>query len=98
MKFSVFYHPQVYDQIFEIVNWYEKKQNGLGSEFVNELEKTIHVILQNPFSFAKRLKQSRQVKLNRFPYIIVYEVQKNTIELYNIIHTSRHPIRRIIKK
>jgi toxin ParE1/3/4 len=98
MSFSVFYHPQIYFQIFEIVNWYEDKQIGLGAEFVNELEKTVHFIIQNPLGFAKRLKRSRQVKLNRFPYIIVYEVHKNTIELYNIMHTSRHPIRRIIKK
>lgn len=98
MIFSVIYHPQVYSQIIEIADWYEDKQSGLGSEFADELEKTILLITQNPMGFAKRLKQSRQVKLNRFPYIIVYEVRKDIIEVYNIIHTSRHPIRRIIKK
>lgn len=98
MNVEVTYHPQVFPQITTIIDWYEEQRSGLGGLFLDDLEKAIQVIAGNPKSFAQKLKKSRQLRLKKFPYVVVYELQEDRVEVYNIVHTSRHPIRRIMKR
>ena len=40
----------------------------------------------------------REIILRKFPYVITYRIDKNTVNIINIIHTNRNPIRRMAKR
>lgn len=71
--------------------WYEAQKKGLGEEFLQELE-TFYLKLQShPEYFHKIKKNFRQIALNRFPYVIVYELIKSEVVVFAVFHTKRNP-------
>ena len=98
MTFTLIYHSQVANQLNDIAFWYANEGEGLGDLFIAEFQQTIETIKRSPYAFAKKLNGSRQVKMNRFPYFVIYYIDESKVEVFNVIHTSRHPIRRIMKK
>ncbi len=80
-------------EILEAFEWYERKSDGLGKRFYNEVEQAIKKIQQNPFAFAgiKRNSNIRRVNLTHFPYKIFYDPSKEPMRVIAIVHTSRSP-------
>jgi plasmid stabilization system protein ParE len=78
--------------------WYETQQQNLGMQFLQEVRKTIQLIVKNPKHFRKIAKEYRQTKVNIFPYIIIYELINNKIVIFRIFHTSRNPKHKFVKK
>lgn len=95
MKFRVLFHPLLNQELQEIAQWYEDQLPGLGEDFFSEFEATVHLIQKAPFAFTVFLRRFRQVKTNRFPYIIVFEVEEDTIFVHQVIHAHRLPEKRI---
>ncbi len=98
MTFTLIYHSQVANQLDEIAIWYAKAGEGLGDSFMDDFLQTIEIIIRSPYAFAEKLNGSRQYLMDRFPYYVVYFIRENQVEIFNIVHSSRHPIRRIMKK
>jgi len=74
--------------------WYDKQQKGLGNEFLQEVFLTLDSIENNPFVFAVRFSDKfRFGKINRFPYLVVYDTIDDKIIINAIFHTSRNPSR-----
>lgn len=74
--------------------WYNKQQNELGDEFLQEVFGSLSDISTNPFLFAVRfLENFRFCNLNRFPYLIVYEINDDLIIINAVFHTSRNSAR-----
>jgi len=36
----------------------------------------------------------REIILRKYPFVITYRIDKNTVKVINIIHTSRNPVKR----
>ncbi len=75
---------------------YEEKQEGLGTEFSNQVLTLIALIGKEPLRFAfyegKRLKRKlRRALLERFPYVVIFEIRDTEILIVAIVHTSRQP-------
>ncbi len=85
--------PLAKDDIREATLWYNEQQKGLGKKFTLEVRKKIKFIQQNPKAFGKRYKNIRTAVLNIFPFMIHYsvDIEKKTIIIIAILHTSRHP-------
>ena len=77
--------------------YYEDKQKGLGEEFLEELEKRYHDLESHPFNYGFIDDQQiiRDVKIDRFPYVIIFEVAEGSIIIYAVHNTYRHPKRRL---
>ena len=74
--------------------WYNEQQDGLGKEFLQEVFKTFQYIEQNPFLYAIRFSgQFRFAKVNRFPFLVVYEVFEKEIVINSVFHTHLNPNR-----
>lgn len=73
--------------------WYENRVEGLGDRFINFIDLTIELILQNPEGFPIKKRPYREAALKRFPYQIIYEYikEKQTVYILHIFHTKRHP-------
>lgn len=97
MNFRVLFHPLLNQELQQVTGWYDDQLPGLGAEFYNEFEATVGLIQENPFAFSVFLRRFRQVKTNRFPYIIVYEIEEHTIYVHQVIHAHRHPGKKLRK-
>lgn len=62
-------------------NYYEDKRKGLGEEFLEELTKKYKSISAHPelYSFIDNRRLLRDVKIDRFPYVIIYETREDTV-------------------
>ncbi len=70
--------------------WYEDKRTGLGTEFLNEVELYFDRIIRNPAQY-KSFRNERIAVLHRFPYKVVFEIEKDCIVVYAVYHDKRDP-------
>lgn len=75
--------------------WYEEKKNGLGHEFIDEIEYYLNLIENNPLLFEKYEDQAdlRRIPLIRFPFLIIYWIAKQDKIIYidAVFHSKRKP-------
>jgi len=73
--------------------WYETQRMGLGDEFLYEIGRSFESIISNPFLYGYYNKGNiRRFIINKFPYIILYVVSDEQIEVLSVFHTQRNPI------
>jgi plasmid stabilization system protein ParE len=94
-------HPltkQDYDEAYE---WYEKKQKGLGERFLKAVRKKIEeIVLQPEVYSSKSNKKFREARVDVFPYLVVYKINKRKKEIYisSIHHAKKHPQKKYRKE
>jgi hypothetical protein len=71
--------------------WYEDRRVGLGEEFLSCVDASVQRICRAPELHAKVYGDFRRVLVRRFPYAIFYEFADETVTVYGVFHTSRHP-------
>jgi len=72
-------------------DWYASQKAGLDLDFVEEIEKAIQRIQDNPRLFAVVRKQVRMSVVKRFPYGIYFYVTGDIINVFAVFHFSRNP-------
>ena len=82
-----------YNDEYEAYTWYEEQRKGLGDELLKELEKSYQKISNNPehYSFIDERKELRDFLIHRFPYLIVYRINGNVVEIIAVHHGKKHP-------
>jgi hypothetical protein len=93
MAFIVEFDPIAEKEYFEAWDWYENELTGLGDRFGNSVSKQIEVISKSPLIYPNKKANSRECKIEDFPYLVVYKIYpaKNFIYITSIFHTSRNP-------
>lgn len=90
MKYKLLLKAEAIQDMAEAFDWYENKKTGLGIEFLTEAEKCYEGIARNPEHYQSHRNQYIAV-MHRFPYKIVYEVERETIVVYAFYHDKRNP-------
>lgn len=72
--------------------WYEEQKTGLGFFFLEELEICYQKICNNPQYYTAINEWFRRIKIDRFPYLVIYEIDGNLVIVNAIRHTSRNVI------
>ena len=83
--------PEAADEANQAFNWYENQQPGLGDEFYRELTRCFEFVLENPLLSAVAYRGLRKRKLNRFPYLVVYQMTGEEVSVVSVFHGSRNP-------
>jgi toxin ParE1/3/4 len=87
---------QAENELAEAFDWYEEQLSGLGNKLYKEINHYLTTIGKNPYHYpVKYTGDLHSVALNKFPYIIIYWVDKvnNLIIVVSLFHTSRKPSR-----
>lgn len=84
-------HSEARKEFFESSEYYEGQVVGLGDEFIDEVEKVLEVIEQQPSSGTKITKTERRFLVSRFPYGIIYTVEDNLITIFAVMNLRRKP-------
>lgn len=70
--------------ILEAIKYYEFKQIGLGNRFFNAFKSKSKDIKLNPEGYAIKYKNVRMAVLNKFPYVIHFQLD-NTNRVISIL-------------
>lgn len=100
MSYTYEIHPLVERDFEEGYIWYEEKQKGLGERFINAVTEKIKQIIQNPEAYGSKSNKSiREAEVDKFPYLVVYKINKRKKEIYinSIHHTRKHPSKKYRK-
>jgi plasmid stabilization system protein ParE len=76
--------------------WYERRREGLGVEFFDEVDATIRQVLEFPLIGATvpRLPSDlpvRRLAVRRFPYHVVYLEMAEELRILAVAHDRRRP-------
>ena len=84
-------HPEADIELDKAVFFYEKRSEGLGDDFLEDFERTIERVVSSPTRYRKIHGNIRQIRLNRFPFNVVYEIHENDISILAVAHVRRRP-------
>jgi hypothetical protein len=91
MSYAIEIRPLASVEIIEAYDWYELQREGLGSEFLEELERFYTTLHRNPETYSYYERPVRQGTLNRFPYTVVYEIFDTSIVIYSVFMYHQDP-------
>ncbi len=78
--------------VYKGYTWYEDKREDLGEEFLESLDQAKKVIISNPRTYRVRYKKKvRAFVVDRFPYLILYVVNGDNIDVISVFNTNQHP-------
>lgn len=90
MKYRIILRPEAEDDLGKAFSWYEDKRKGLGYDFLLHIDAGMRFIKRNPEIHPTEYKDTRKHLIKRFPYKIIYLVEKDKIVVLAIIHSKRH--------
>ncbi len=91
MAFELIIEPEAELDLQEAVNWYNKQRPGLGREFLERVEKVFERIPEMPEIHSVIHRTARLALVRRFPYVICYIFDGNTVYVMAVFHGHRDP-------
>jgi len=88
---SVVLLPPAGDELDEAIAYYNDQLSGLGGHFYRAFLTAINCISQAPEAWRKVGANTRRINLVRFPYLLLYVVDKEDIIITCIAHQHRNP-------
>lgn len=88
----VVFLPEAAEEMLEAARFYEERANGLGSDFLNEVQRVVHSISERP-EMGRRLEYGTLRRLTRrFPFGLLYKCEPSaTIVIVAVSHLRRRP-------
>lgn len=96
MKYEAMLRLEAENDVKEAFLWYEDERKGLGYDFLLQLDAGIKAIERNPRVCHVEYKGTRKFLIRRFPYKIIYLVDREKVIVLAVIHGKRSP--NLIKK
>ena len=86
-----YFHPEALEEADQAAQFYEERQSGLGTRFLDVLEDALTRIQRNPRLYQKISGNIRKCRVLRFPYGIIFRDQDDSIEIIAVMHLKRKP-------
>jgi hypothetical protein len=84
-------HPEADEELEAAALWYDKRQRGLGDDFIDDFELALSRIIQDPQRPHFIQDENRKLNFNRFPYAVFYESQPDILYVKTVMHLHRRP-------
>jgi len=91
MTYTLFFLPEVEEDVFSGYLWYEEKAAGLGEEFLRLFYAFSHELVRNPLLHRKVSGTFRRRLLKRFPYAIYFKIENSKVIVFGLFHCARNP-------
>jgi hypothetical protein len=72
-----------------VAQWYERKKEGLGDRFVDQVENARERIEANPGGYSLAYRQLRKCDLRKFPYALWFEIRPDDSLVVACLHHKR---------
>lgn len=90
-RLSIEYHPDAVAEAAESRRWYAEIEPALGDAFADELDQALEQVAETPERWARHLHGTRGLMLLRFPYLVVYRLRDDVIQIVAVQHSRRRP-------
>lgn len=91
MQYEIVLQPEALDDIEIGFEWYEEQRKGLGDSFLREINTCLNKLSNHPLQYSYANKWARKIKVNKFPFLIIFEPTSDKVYVYSVLHTSRNP-------
>ena len=88
---KVSYLDPAREEMIEAARYYEGEAQGLGNDFLDEIEHAVSMIQEYPLSGKVVRKGMRRRLVRRFPFGIIYGVEADEIMIVAVMHLKRRP-------
>lgn len=82
-------HPLLDCDVEEAALWYHLKQPGVEEKLIEEVERTIFLVVERPLQFAIRFEDIRRAKVPGFPHGVYFIVTDDSVFILALIHGAR---------
>jgi len=93
-RHKLIYTSRSLKSILAAFEYYESAQKDLGDYFLSSLEECIASVDSYPEIYKTIYKSYRQVKVKRFPYVIIFRLNEDEIIIENVFNTHQNPIKK----
>ena len=90
MNLPVILSPAADREFEEAAAWYEQEA-GLGDKFVERVQEALDRIGQMPELHATIYQELRRIRVQGYPYNIIYRILIDRIEVIAVFHNKRDP-------
>lgn len=91
MSTDVSFHRLAEREMNEAAQYYELERPGLGSAFLNEVQRCLHAISEHPEAGRALVGKVRRRLLRRFPYGLLYTLKPDAIRVLAVMNLKRRP-------
>ena len=89
MRFE--FHAEALAEFEEAARYYAGQQAGLDLRFIESVEATIQLIVENPSRWRVLDEDVRRCLTRVFPYGVLYTIEPNFVLIVAVSHCSREP-------
>jgi plasmid stabilization system protein ParE len=85
------YHQAAEEELLNEIGYFELRVAGLGRRFYAEVRRAENLIAQFPESAREVLPGIRKHTLRKFPFSLIYSLEKDGLLILAVAHHSRRP-------
>ena len=79
------------EEMTEAALFYESRLNGLGNDFLDDVQRAIDRLSEYPHSGEPIDSSLRRTLLHRFPFSLIYAVEQECLVIVAVAHHGRAP-------
>jgi mRNA-degrading endonuclease RelE of RelBE toxin-antitoxin system len=95
MVYNLIITPEADKNIADACVYYDGVLEGLSEQFLLDLLSIYQVLIENPQYFSyispKKNNELRDVKIGKFPYVVIFDIKDHVVTVYSVFHTSQKP-------
>lgn len=84
-------HPAALQEAEAATEWYGKRSERAAEMFLDDLDRAIERISDNPEQYPLHELGTRRITLRRFPYLIIFREASAGLEIIAVAHGRRRP-------
>ncbi|MGA2064730.1 MAG: type II toxin-antitoxin system RelE/ParE family toxin [Thermoguttaceae bacterium] len=85
------FHPDARIDALAAYDWYAERSRNAAESFRKELQDAGDAIQRSPELWAEYLFGTRRYLMKRFPFVVVYRIAADRIEIVAVAHGRRRP-------
>jgi toxin ParE1/3/4 len=90
-RLPIEFHPAAIREAAKSRRWYARQSPSAAAGFDAELDSAVERIQENPDLFAHHLRGTRRYLMHRFPFVVVYRLFPDRIQVIAVAHGRRKP-------
>jgi plasmid stabilization system protein ParE len=91
MSLPIRFLPEARAEYDDAVDWYAAHRDALGEDFILKVRQTLRQIAARPRMFSKIYGEARRARVQRYPYVVIFQIMTEEIAVISVFHTSRDP-------
>ena len=85
------FHPEAREEFLAAIDLYNQTEPGLGLDFASEINAAVELIEAFPNAWTLVDFEIHRCLVRRFPYALLYAVEKDMVMIYAVMHVHRDP-------